>query len=183
MQNETVVEVLIIGGGPAGLSCGLSLGRMSRTALICDDGRPRNAASSHANNFATRDGVHPAKWRELAREDLSKYKTVSLRNTGVINVDKSGEKFKATLNDGSVVHAKRIVLAYGIADVLPDIPGFKENWGHLIYHCPFCHGYEAKGQKLAYFAQGPMFFHALPLVRSLTEDLIFLTNADIELTA
>ncbi len=196
-------DVLIVGGGPAGLSAALSLGRMSVRTLVVDDGRPRNAPSSHANNVPTRDGVHPAKWRELAREDLKKYPTIELRADSVLVAQNlsvsakstslkvsehsqsgSGETaFSIELKSGAKVRVRNIVLAHGITDNMPEIEGFKDLWGKLIYHCPFCHGYEVKNQKLALIAMSPMAFHPLPLIASLTTDLVFMTNGKLKLNA
>lgn len=182
-------NVLIIGGGPAGLSAALSLGRMSVRALVVDDGRPRNEPSSHANNFPTRDGVHPAKWREHAREDLKKYPTIELRSDSVLRVENLSSTsapntaFSAEFKSGSKLRFRNVVLAYGITDVMPKIEGFKDVWGKLIYHCPFCHGYEVKDQKLAVMAFSPMVFHPLPLIASLSKHLIFMTNGEMKLDA
>lgn len=191
-------DVLIIGGGPAGLSAALSLGRMSVRALVVDDGRPRNAPSSHANNFPSRDGVHPAKWREDARADLKKYPTIELRADSVLKVEsliqptveKSSENshnsppttaFSVELKSQSKIVVRNVVLAYGITDVMPRVDGFKELWGKLIYHCPFCHGYEVRNQKLAILAFSPMAFHPLPLIASLSKHTIFMTNGEMKL--
>lgn len=197
-------DALIIGGGPAGLSAGLSLGRMSVRTLILDDGRPRNAPSSHANNFITRDGVHPAKWREAARADLAKYTSVELRNESAVSVVKNETReskdsgvnqqstdlshinastgFTVTLASGARVSARFIGLAYGITDVMPAIEGFGDLWGKLIFHCPFCHGYEVRNSNLALFGFNPMAFHSLPMIKSLAHHLVMLTGGVIQLT-
>ena len=218
-------DVLIVGGGPAGLSAALSLGRMSVRTLVVDDGRPRNAPSSHANNVPTRDGVHPAKWRELAREDLKKYPTVELGADSVVLARNLSDSMKSKLShenpasispaassvesstgqstdsktshhahsgsaktafsielkSGAKLTVRNIVLAHGITDNMPEIEGFKDLWGKLIYHCPFCHGYEVRNQKLALIAMSPMAFHPLPMIASLSKDLVFLTNGEFKI--
>ncbi|AOP36296.1 alkyl hydroperoxide reductase [Leptospira tipperaryensis] len=173
-------EVLIIGGGPAGLSAALSLGRMSRTALVCDDSRPRNAPSSHLNNFPTRDGIHPAEWRRLVKKDLEKYQTIKFFEGGVLSVEKSTSGFTANLSSGISAHFKKIILAYGVEDKPLPVPGFKELWGKSIFHCPYCHGFEIRGSRLGFISNSEMTFHMLPLINDLASDLILFTNGKAE---
>lgn len=174
-------EVLIIGGGPAGLSAALALGRMSRTALVCDDSRPRNAASSHLNNFPTRDGIHPAEWRKLVRKDLEKYNTIGFFEGSVIAVEGSGSAFVAKLSSGNTLYFKKIILAYGVEDKYLPIPGYKELWGKSIFHCPYCHGFEVRGSKLGLIGNGDMLMYMLPLIYDLASDLAVFTNGKAEL--
>ncbi|GBF37158.1 NAD(P)/FAD-dependent oxidoreductase [Leptospira johnsonii] len=174
-------EALIIGGGPAGLSAALALGRMSRTALVCDDSRPRNAASSHLNNFPTRDGIHPAEWRKLVRKDLEKYNTISFFEGSVLSVEKSGPGFAAKLSSDKTFYFKKVILAYGVEDEHLPIPGYKELWGKSIFHCPYCHGFEVKGSKIGLIGNGDMLMYMLPLIFDLASDLIVFTNGKAEL--
>lgn len=173
-------EVLIIGGGPAGLSAGLTLGRISRTALICDDGKPRNAPSSHVNNFPTRDGIHPAQWRTEVRKNLEKYKTIEFFQGSVLTVEKLNPGFAATLSSGETKKFKKVILAYGVKDSLPPIEGFKELWGKSIFHCPYCHGFEVRGSRLGLFSNGDMAFHLLPIIYNLSPELVIFTNGNAE---
>ncbi len=180
LQNQ--YEVLIIGGGPAGLSAALTLGRIERKALLCDDNRPRNAPSAHVNNFPTRDGIHPADWRKLARQDLQKYKTIESFEGSVQSVEKEGSGFRATLlSSGETkvsrhVFAKKLILAYGIQDQMPGIEGFRELWGRAIFHCPFCHGYEIRGERMGFIAKSELALHALGMVETLASSLTVFTN-------
>ncbi|MEI1280056.1 NAD(P)/FAD-dependent oxidoreductase [Leptospira venezuelensis] len=174
-------EVLIIGGGPAGLSAALALGRMSRTALVCDDNRPRNAASSHLNNFPTRDGIHPAEWRKLVRKDLEKYNTINFFEGSVISVENSGSGFIAKLSAGKTFSFKKVILAYGVEDKYLSVPGYKELWGKSIFHCPYCHGFEVKGSKLGLIGNGDTLVYMLPLIYDLASDLIVFSNGKAEL--
>lgn len=175
-------DVLIVGGGPAGLGAGMALGRMLRSALICDDSRPRNAPSEHLNNFPTRDGVHPAEWRKEARKNLEKYATVRCFEgtvQSIVKIEEGG--FMTDLSSGDRRSFRRVVLADGVRDRLPDAPGFKELWGKAVFHCPFCHGYEARGQALGTVANGAMAAHALPMHFGLTQDLVLFTNGRADL--
>lgn len=129
-------DVLIVGGGPAGLSAALSLGRMSQTALICDDGRPRNEDSKHAHNLPFEDGINPVEWRAKTLENLNKYQTLSFYNGRVVSVEKFGTKFKAKLASGETPEFRKIILAYGLNDILPDAPGFKEIWAKTLFIAP-----------------------------------------------
>ncbi|PJZ52079.1 NAD(P)/FAD-dependent oxidoreductase [Leptospira adleri] len=173
-------EVLIVGGGPAGLSAALSLGRMSRTALVCDDSRPRNAPSSHLNNFPTRDGIHPAEWRRLAKKDLEKYKTIEFFDGSVLSVEKSSSGFVAKLSSETFARFRKVILAYGVEDKPLSVPGFKELWGKTIFHCPYCHGFEIRGSRLGLISNSEMTFHMLPMVNDLASDLILFTNGKAE---
>lgn len=169
-------EALIIGGGPAGLAAGMTLGRMGCCALLCDDNRPRNAPSSHVNNFPSRDGIHPAEWRKETRKNLEKYKTIESATATVTSVQKNGHGFIAQLSTGQTVNAKKIILAYGVLDTLPLIQGVNELWGKSVFHCPFCHGYEARGSKLGLLGSHPMVFHMVPMIYGLSSHLTLFTN-------
>jgi thioredoxin reductase len=173
-------EVLIIGGGPAGLSSAMTLGRINRTALVCDDHRPRNAPSSHVNNFITRDGIHPAEWISLAKRDLEKYQTIKFFQGSVSQLERAGSGFTAKLSSGAVLNFKKVILAYGVQDKLPPIPGFKELWGKSIFHCAFCHGFEVRDHRLGYIASSEMAFHSLPIFNNLTSDLVLFTHGKAE---
>lgn len=175
-------EVLIIGGGPAGISAAMTLGRISRSALIVDSRRPRNAPSSHLNNFPTRDGIHPQEWLRLARKDLEKYQTIKSLEGEVLSVLQTADSFSATLSTGLSVLVKKVILAYGIKDKMPSIPGFKELWGKSIFHCPFCHGFEIRGSKIGFIISSELAFHSLAMIHSLASDLIVFTNGKVKLS-
>ncbi|KYG70634.1 alkyl hydroperoxide reductase [Bdellovibrio bacteriovorus] len=174
-MNKTL-EVLIIGGGPAGLSAAMSLGRIGRTALVCDDARPRNEASEHLNNFPTQDGVHPAAWRKEARQDLEKYSTIQFFSGSVISVEKNSSHFRARFSSGEVKDFRKVILAYGIQDRLPPIPGIKELWGKSVFHCPYCHGFEVRNQKLGIIGNGKFLAHGIPMFSALSKDVAVFTN-------
>lgn len=183
-QMKEIYDALIIGGGPAGLSAAMTLGRMLRSALVCDDNRPRNAPSAHLNNFPTRDGIHPELWREEARKNLQKYATVDFFTGAVSSVTKSEEGvFRAEFSSGSKASFRKVILAYGIQDIPLPLPGFEQLWGKSIFHCPYCHGYEAQGSALGIIANGERAMHLLPMCYGLSEDLVLFTNGKADLSA
>lgn len=175
-------EVLIIGGGPAGLAAAMTLGRIGRSVLVCDDNRPRNAASSHVNNFPSRDGIHPESWRRETRRDLEKYQTVQFYSGHVAHVVQEDKIFKAKLSSEKIITAKKVILAYGMVDILPEIDGLSELWGKSVLHCAFCHGYEVRNQKIGIISNGDMAMHIAPLIWGLSCDLIIFTNGVAQLS-
>ena len=170
------LDALIVGGGPAGLGAALSLGRLMRHVLVLDDDAPRNGPSSHVYNFPGQDGIHPAAWRDQALRDLRRYDTVHVGEDRVATAQREGSSFRARMASGGTVRARKLVLAYGMADRLPDIPGLREAWGTSVLHCPFCHGYEVRGQQLGLFGNPAMFGHVAPIVAGLARDLVLFTN-------
>ncbi|MFE0026804.1 NAD(P)/FAD-dependent oxidoreductase [Amycolatopsis sp. NPDC059021] len=145
LEEFPVFDVIVIGGGPAGLAAALTLGRAIRPALLIDSGEYRNARAENMHNFVTRDGTPPSEFRAIVHSELKQYPTVETRNVTVDDAEPlaGGEGFELTLGDGSAVRTRRLVLATGLADELPPIEGFEQAWGRGIYHCPYCHGYEA----------------------------------------
>src|SRR6187401_606050 len=121
-----MLEALVIGAGPAGLSAALILGRCRRKVLVCDSGTPRNRVTAALHGFLSRDGVSPAELRRLGREQLSPYATVEFRDVAVVDIRRSDGEFSATLEDGSEVRARKVLIATGIVDTLPAVPGIEE---------------------------------------------------------
>ncbi|MDB6167803.1 MAG: FAD-dependent pyridine nucleotide-disulfide oxidoreductase, partial [Verrucomicrobia bacterium] len=137
-----MLDVAIIGGGPAGLSAALVLGRCQRRVLVIDSGRPRNGASRGLHGFLTRDGINPHELRRLGREQLHSYSTVKLRDQKVADVKRHDGRFTLLLEDGHQVEARFVLFSTGREDVLPEQPGFREFFGRGVYHCPHCDGWE-----------------------------------------
>jgi thioredoxin reductase len=138
-------DVIVIGGGPAGLQAGLTLGRMHRATLVLDSGSYRNAVAAHLHNFLTHDGTPPPVLRSAARQELEEYPTVAVRDVAVTAVRPVDGGFEVSADDGSHT-ARRIILATGVRDDLPDVPGLAGLWGSVVAHCPFCHGHEFAGR-------------------------------------
>jgi thioredoxin reductase len=146
-------DVLVIGGGPAGLSAALMLGRCRRRVLVCDSGPKRNRASRALHGFLTRDGIAPAELLAIARAQLRRYATVRRRRARVTGVRRRGRLFEATLAGGRRVRARRILLATGVVDSLPSWPSLARFYGRSVFHCPYCDGWEFRDRRLA--AWGP----------------------------
>ncbi len=172
-------DVVVIGGGPAGSAAALMLGRGNRRVLLVDAGVPRNAAAVRINGFVTRDGVTPAEFRRVAREQLTKY-AVTFEGRWVREVRGESGNFEVVFDDG-VVACRRVILCVGMVDELPDLPGFRELWGAGIFQCPYCHGWELKDEPWGFWASSPeMATHAV-LATGWTKDVVVFTDRRFEL--
>lgn len=149
-------DALVIGGGPAGLQAALTLARVHREVLLVDAGQPRNAPAAHMHNFLTHDGTPPAEFRAQARDELAALPTTTLLDDTVSTVRKADQaepgSFVAETASGQTMHTRRVVLASGMRDVLPEVPGLAELFGRLVHHCPFCHGHELAGKRVGLLA-------------------------------
>jgi len=177
MKDANTYEVIIIGGSYAGLSAALALGRSLRKVLIIDAGQPCNRFTPHSHNFIAHDGHKPAEIAQQAKEQVRNYKTVEFHDGFVKQVSKQPDGFEVS-TEGHKFVAKKLILASGIKDKLPDIDGFAACWGISAIHCPYCHGYEFKGMKTGILANGDDAFHYAKLISNLTEDLKIFTNGE-----
>jgi thioredoxin reductase len=148
------LDAVIVGGGPAGLSAALILGRCRRRVLLCDDGNPRNARSRALHGFLTRDGIAPHDLLNIGREQLRPYSTVELRDVHVSGGTRAGDHFELTLEDGSIVTSRKLLLATGVCDNVPEIAGLSELYGTSVFHCPYCDGWEVRDQAIAVYGPG-----------------------------
>ena len=160
-MNDPMFDVIIVGGGPAGLSAALVLGRCQRRVLICDAGHPRNSSSHGLHLFLTRDGIEPAQFLNIAREQLRPYETVELRHTRVIDTRPLAEGFEVVLGEddadgtkGERVSTRKLLLATGVVDTLPEIEGLAALYGRSVFHCPYCDGWEMRDRPLAVYGRG-----------------------------
>lgn len=175
-MTDKLFDAVVIGGGPAGLSCALTLARGGRTIVVCDDGLPRNKSANVMNNFPGLDGISPSDFLQRIRRDLDKYAEVELIKLSVIDVIKENSVYKVILCDGTSLAGKKLVLAEGVVDILPDIPGIKEGWGKSVFQCPYCHAYEHKNDSIGILADPATVFHTSKLLMGITSDIIIFTN-------
>lgn len=152
IRADVRYDAVVVGGGPAGLSAALLLGRCRRTVLLVDSGTYRNAAAAHLHGFLTRDGVAPGLLRQVGRADLQRYETVEAINEAVRSVTRTGDGFAVELSDRTV-RARTLLLATGVADELPEVPGFMEIYGTSAFHCPYCDGWEVRDAPLAIYGR------------------------------
>ncbi|GAA3800871.1 NAD(P)/FAD-dependent oxidoreductase [Streptomyces phyllanthi] len=174
-------EVVVIGGGAAGLSAALVLGRARRRTLVVDAGEPRNAPAAHMQGYLSRDGMPPTEFLALGREEITRYGVELVRDLAV-DVSR-GEDFAVALASGRTVYARRLVVATGLADELPAVPGVAERFGRDVLHCPYCHGWEVRDQAFGVLASAPMSVHQALMVSQWSKDVtLFLhTVAEKEL--
>jgi len=177
-------DVIIVGAGPAGLSAALMLGRSRRRVLVCDTGRPRNAVSRAMHGYLTRDGIPPLEFLTIAREQLRQYDTVETRDVEVVAAScRSDARFHVVLADGTDHATRKLLIATGVADNVPEIPGFRELYGRSVFHCPYCDGWEVRDQPLAIYGRGA---RGLGLSLELTgwsRDLVLCTDGPSEIDA
>jgi thioredoxin reductase len=169
-------DVIVIGGGTAGLSAALVLGRARRRTLVLDGGPPRNAPSPAAHGVFTRDGTPPAELLRVARGQLAPYPSVELRGLGARSARGTADGFSLRLADGSEVRARRLLLAVGVRDELPPIEGLAALWGRGALHCPYCHGWEVRDEPLAVLAHGELAMELVPLLLQWSRDVVLCTH-------
>jgi thioredoxin reductase len=176
--NDDVHDVVVIGAGAAGLSAALLLGRARRKVTVIDAGEPRNAPAAHMYGFLSRDGHPPADLLELGRAEIASY------GVGIVSgrVDQIDDGYDIHVAGGTVLSARRILVATGLRDVLPDIPGVRERWGKDVLHCPYCHAYEVRDQPLAVLGTHPAAVHQALLLRQWSDDVVVFRHT-LELTA
>jgi thioredoxin reductase len=165
-------DVIVVGGGAAGLSGALMLARSKRSVLVIDAGEPRNAPASGVHGLLGHDGVPPLELLERGRAEVRGYGGEIM--SGV--VDTITEGFTVTVAGGRTFEARRILVAAGLVDELPDIPGLRERWGRDVVHCPYCHGWEVRDRPIGVIASGPMSVHQALLFRQLSDDVTFFAN-------
>ncbi|GLW49866.1 thioredoxin reductase [Streptomyces sp. NBRC 14336] len=165
-------EVIVIGGGAAGLSAALVLGRSRRRTLVVDAGEPRNAPSAHMQGYLSRDGMSPAEFLAIGREEIARYGVELVRDRAVdVTKDESG--FTVALESGRGVRARRLVIATGLRDELPEVPGLAERFGRDALHCPYCHGWEVRDRAFGVLATTPLSVHQALMVSQWSKDVTF----------
>lgn len=174
-------EVVVVGGGPAGLSAAVALARSRRSMLVIDAGSPRNAPAGHVHNYLARESTPPAELLAAGRTEVAHYGG-ELRDARVTSAKADGDGFRVELDDGSSVRGRRLLLATGLTDELPDVPGLAERWGRDVLHCAYCHGWEVRDQAIGVLATGPMAVHQAQLFRQLSSDVTLFLHTAPELS-
>ncbi|MEV5387704.1 NAD(P)/FAD-dependent oxidoreductase [Streptomyces sp. NPDC052721] len=169
MTENTRYEVVVVGGGAAGLSAALVLGRSRRRTLVVDAGEPRNAPSAHMQGYLSRDGMSPAGFLAVGREEIARY-GVELVRDRVVDVTREGD-FTAVLASGRTVRARQLVIATGLKDELPPVPGLAERFGRDVVHCPYCHGWEVRDLPTGVLATSPLSVHQALMVTQWSKDV------------
>lgn len=175
-------DVIIVGGGPAGLSAAMVLGRCRRKVLLCDEGRWRNEASGGLHNYLGHEGIPPTELRRIGREEVAKY-GVEMVDEAVTDAkcEQVGRLFRVWLARGRVERSRKLLLATGVRDDIPDVPGAAELWGKSVHHCPYCDGYEWRDQPVAVYGRGSAGIGLALKMRTWTRHVTLCTNGPTEL--
>lgn len=175
-RDPQTYDVVVVGGGAAGLNAALVLGRARRRVAVVDAGAPRNAPAAQMHGFLSRDGTPPAGLLAAGRAEVAGY-GVELLEGRVEHIDPGGQPgFLVHLAGGPVLAARRVLVATGLRDELPELPGVPERWGKDLLHCPYCHGYEVRDQPLGVLGTGPRSVDQALLVRQWSADVVFLPH-------
>ncbi|MFE7171433.1 NAD(P)/FAD-dependent oxidoreductase [Streptomyces sp. NPDC057616] len=175
-QRTEKYEVIVVGGGAAGLSAALVLGRARRRTLVVDAGEPRNAPAAHMQGFLSRDGMPPAEFLAIGREEIARYGVELVRD----RVVDATQGFDVFLESGRAVHGRRLVVATGLRDELPDVPGVAERFGRDVLHCPYCHGWEVRDRAFGVLATTAMSVHQALMVSQWSKDVTFFLHTVAE---
>ncbi|MCX7522587.1 NAD(P)/FAD-dependent oxidoreductase [Microbacterium sp. STN6] len=171
-MSEEEWDVIVVGGSAAGLSAALMLGRARRRVLVLDAGQPRNRFAAHMHGVLGNEGADPAEFLQRARAEVAGY-GVQVRRAEAASVRNEGSGLSVTTDDGRTLRCRRLVAASGLRDELPQIAGLAERWGIDVLHCPYCHGWEVRGQRFGVIANNAMAAHQAQLVRQWSDDVVF----------
>ncbi len=174
-------DVVIVGGGPAGLSAALVLGRCQRRVLLCDNGHPRNEASQRMHGYLSRDGINPLEFIRISRGELAPYDTVEIRDVTVVDARCENTRFLTTLETGETVESRKLLIATGVRDKVPDLQGIAELYGRSVFHCPYCDGWEIRNQPIAIYGRGERGYGLALELTAWSRDLALITDGPCEL--
>ena len=176
--TSTTYDVVVIGGGAAGLSAALVLSRARRSVLVVDGGAPRNAPASHMQGYLSRDGMPPAELLAVGRDEIARYGARLLVGS-VDQVAVAAAGFRVQVEGGPEVIARKVLVATGLRDELPDVPGVRDGFGTDVLHCPYCHGYEVRDQRLGVLGGTPGAVEHAILLRQWSHDVVYFPHTDI----
>ncbi|MFI0238690.1 NAD(P)/FAD-dependent oxidoreductase [Streptomyces sp. NPDC016845] len=175
---QDAYDVVVVGAGAAGLAAALILGRSRRSVLVVDAGEPRNAPAAHMHGYPSRDGMPPAEFLAEVRREVAAYGVELVRDRVTAAEPDGSGAFDVDLEDGGRAHARRLVIATGLVDELPDLPGVAERWGHDVIHCPYCHGWEVRDEAIGVLYSKASGIHQALLFSRLSDDVtLFLDGA------
>ena len=163
-------DVIVIGGGPAGLSGAMALSRALRSVLVIDAGEPRNGPAVGIHNFLTHDNIAPADFRAAGQAEVRGYGG-EIIDGRVTATGRDADLLTVTLDDGRSYAARRLLVTTGLTDELPQIPGLRDHWGHTVVHCPYCHGYEVRGQAIGIVGSSPLSLQQALMWRQWSDDI------------
>ncbi|HEX2576825.1 MAG TPA: NAD(P)/FAD-dependent oxidoreductase [Aquihabitans sp.] len=184
METSEEYDVVIVGGGAAGLSAALVLGRARRRVVVIDAGAPRNAAAAHMQGFLSRDGMSPSELLAVGRREIAGY-GVELVDDTVIKLEQTSDgdlraplevSYRLHLVSGTTIDARRVLVTTGASDDVPDLPGIRERWGRDLLHCPYCHGWEVRDEPLGVLGTIPGSIQHALLIRQWSSDVIFFAH-------
>lgn len=170
------LDVIVVGGGPAGLTAALILGRMRRSVLLADTGAPANAVSDAMHGFLAQDGVPPAQVRRVAAGQLDAYTSVERRSAAAVAARRVADGFEVEFDDGETATGQRLLLAHGMRYGLPEVEGLAELFGERVFHCPYCHGWEARDEPIVVYASTERAVHQALLLTSLSSEVAVLAG-------
>ncbi|KGX86612.1 NAD(P)/FAD-dependent oxidoreductase [Pontibacillus litoralis] len=180
-MKAKVYDVVIVGGGPAGLSAALVLGRALREVIVIDEGSPRNKVAAQSHGFLSRDGVCANELRSIAAQELTPYKTVTYLKGVVCDVKRGDDCFQTTTLSNQTYESKKVIVATGMKDQLPTIPGLEHVYGKSVFPCPYCDGWEHREKPLALFTTGNQALFYTKLIYNWSKDIIVFTNGDMNM--
>lgn len=171
-----MIDCVIVGGGPAGLNAALVLGRARRKVRLYDDNTPRNSITKASHGFLTRDGVHPDEFRSIAYKEVFSYPSVDYSRNRVMSIEEQEYGFKITDASGEYVQAKKIIVATGLKEILPNIKGLKDMYGTSLFNCVYCDGWELRDKPLVVISESNSIFHTTQMVYNWSQDIVVCTN-------
>lgn len=175
-------EIIIVGAGPAGLSAALTLGRCQRRVFLCDRGTPRNWAAKEMHGFLSRDVITPKNFSDICLEELRQYPSVNFKAVEALSAKKTARGFAVSFSDGETKYSKKLLLATGVFDVLPEIPGIEPLFGKSVFQCPYCDGWEMRGQPIAAYGAGSAGLEMALALTAWSNDIILCTNGPARLS-
>jgi thioredoxin reductase/SAM-dependent methyltransferase len=181
-STTDTVDVVVVGGGAAGLTAALNLGRVRRSVAVIDAGEPRNAPAAHMHGYLGRDGTSPLELLRGGREEVAAYGVRVVEGRAVAATGDHEHGFAVEMDDGRRVQGRTLLVATGLVDELPQVPGLRERWGRDVVHCPFCHGWEVKDRPLVVLGTGGTGPHAAQVFTTLSDDITLVVHDGIEPT-